>query len=164
MPRPYSQDLRERVVAYVEAGHSRRGAAAHFDVSPSFVINLMTAYQARGNLAPKPLGGRRHAKLDPHRVFLLTRVAEKDDITMPELAGELEAECGTRADPALAQLKSHKPLRAASATAGNLEAAARTTEPQAACRDDPARESGRKVAKTLSMNSRLQVFRQPVLR
>ncbi len=100
MPRPYSQDLRERVVAYVEAGHSRRAAAAHFDVSPSFVVNLMTAYQARGNLAPKPLGGRRHAKLDPHRVFLLRRVAEKDDITMPELAGELEAECGTRADPA----------------------------------------------------------------
>jgi transposase len=100
MPKPYSRDLRERVVGFVEAGHSRRGAAAHFDVSPSFVINLMTAYQARGNLAPKPLGGRRRAKLDPHRVFLLRRVAEKDDITMPELAGELEAECGTRADPA----------------------------------------------------------------
>src|ERR1700733_11839883 len=100
MPRAYSQDLRERVVAFVDCGHSRRAAAAHFDVSPSFVINLMTAYRARGSLAPKRLGGRRHAKLDPHRVFLLRRVAEKDDITMPELAGELEAECGTRADPA----------------------------------------------------------------
>lgn len=100
MPKPYSQDIRERVVAFVGAGHSRRAAAAHFDVSPSFVINLMTAYRARGSLAPKPLGGRRHAKLDPHRVFLLRRVAEKDDITMPELAGELAAECGARADPA----------------------------------------------------------------
>ena len=85
---------------FVEAGHSRRAAAAHFDVSPSFVINLMTAYRARGSLAPKPIGGRRHAKLDPHRAFLLRRLAEKDDITMPELAGALEAECGTRADPA----------------------------------------------------------------
>ena len=91
MPRAYSRDLRERVVAFVGCGHSRRAAAAHFDVSPSFVINLMTAYRARGSLAPKRLGGRRHAKLDPHRVFLLRRVAEKDDITMPELAGELEA-------------------------------------------------------------------------
>src|ERR1700722_3599277 len=100
MPRAYSQDLRERVVAFVDCGHSRRAAAAHFDVSPSFVINLMTAYRARGSLAPKRLGGRRPAKLAPHRVFLLRRVAEKDDITMPELAGELEAECGTRADPA----------------------------------------------------------------
>jgi transposase len=60
----------------------------------------MTAYRLRGSLMPKRLGGRRHAKLDPHREFLLRRVAEKDDITMPELAGELEVERGTRADPA----------------------------------------------------------------
>ena len=46
MPKPYSLDLRERVVSYVEAGHSRRAAAAHFRVSPSFVINLMTAFRA----------------------------------------------------------------------------------------------------------------------
>ena len=34
MPKPYSMDLRERVAAYVEAGHSRRTTAAHFSVSP----------------------------------------------------------------------------------------------------------------------------------
>lgn len=100
MPKPYSQDLRARVVRRVEAGHSRRAAATHFGVSVSFVVNLMTAYRRRGSLAPKPLGGRRHAKLDPHRVFLLRRVAEKDDITMPELAEDLAAACGAKADPA----------------------------------------------------------------
>jgi transposase len=89
-----------RVVDFVEAGHSRRAAAGHFDVSVSFVVNLMTAYRLRGSLVPKPVGGRRHAKLDPHRAFLLSRLAEKGDITMPELAGELEANCGTQADPA----------------------------------------------------------------
>ena len=46
MPRAYSRDLRERVVAFVGSERSRRAAAAHFDVSPSFVINLMTAYRA----------------------------------------------------------------------------------------------------------------------
>ena len=100
MPKPYSPDLRERVVNFVEAGHSRRAAAAHFAVSVSFVVNLMTAYRLGGSLAPKPLGGRRHAKLDPHRVFLLRRVAEKDDITMPELAEDLATACGAKADPA----------------------------------------------------------------
>ena len=35
MPKPYSLDLRERVVSYVEAGHSRRAAAGHFRVSAS---------------------------------------------------------------------------------------------------------------------------------
>jgi transposase len=100
MPKPYSLDLRERVVSFVEAGHSRRAAAAHFRVSPSFVINLMTAFRARGAVTPKALGGWRHSKLDPHRVFILRRVAEKDDISMPELAGELYAASGVKADPA----------------------------------------------------------------
>ena len=62
MPKPYSLDLRERVVSYVEAGHSRRAAAAHFRVSPSFVINLMTAFRQRGAVTPKALGGWRHSK------------------------------------------------------------------------------------------------------
>jgi transposase len=60
----------------------------------------MTAYRRRGSLAPKRLGGGRHAKLDPHREFLLRRVAEKDDITMPELGGELATVCGAKVDPA----------------------------------------------------------------
>jgi transposase len=99
MPKAYSLDLRERVVAFVEAGHSRRAAAAHFDVSVSFVVNLIAAYRTRGSVAPKPSGGKRHAKLDPHREFLLGRVTAQADITMPELAAALAAQ-GTRADPA----------------------------------------------------------------
>lgn len=100
MPKAYSVDLRERVVGFVEAGHSRRAAAAHFAVSVSFVVNLMKAWRTRGSFAPKPAGGRRHAKLEGHRAFLLERVAEKDDITMPELAADLAAATGVEADPA----------------------------------------------------------------
>ena len=100
MPRPYSLDLRKRVAGFVVAGHSRHAAAAHFAVSVSFVVNLMKAYQTTGRLEPRPGGGRRHAKLDPHRAFLLSRIAERDDITMPELSVELAAATGTKADPA----------------------------------------------------------------
>src|SRR3984893_8404024 len=84
MPKAYSLDLRERVVRFVEAGRSRHAAAAHFQVSVSFVVNLMKAYIASGRLAPKPSGGRRHAKLEPHRAFLLACVVAKNDITMLE--------------------------------------------------------------------------------
>ena len=91
MPKAYSLDLRERVVRFVDEGHSRHAAAAHFRVSVSFVVNLVNAFRVRGSLAPKPSGGRRHAKLEPHRAFLLQKVAEKADITMPELAAELAA-------------------------------------------------------------------------
>jgi transposase len=100
MPKAYSLDLRERVARFVSAGHSRRVAAAHFAVSVSFVVNLMKAYHSGAGLKPKPSGGRRHAKLDQHRTLLLERLAEKDDITMPELAAELCAATGTKVDPA----------------------------------------------------------------
>ena len=100
MPKAYSLDLRERVVRFVEAGRSRHAAAAHFQVSVSFVVNLMKAYIASGRLAPKPSGGRRHAKLEPHRAFLLACVVTKNDITMPELSAELVAATGTKAEPA----------------------------------------------------------------
>ena len=85
---------------FVEEGHSRRAAAAHFKVSVSFVVNLVAAFRRRGSLAPKPSGGRRHAKLNAHRTFLLAQVAERADITMPELAAELAAATGEKADPA----------------------------------------------------------------
>ena len=100
MPRAYSLDLRERVARFVEAGHSRHAAAAHFATSVSFVVNLMKAYHTTGRLDPKASGGRRHAKLEAHRGFLLARISEKNDITMPELSAELVAATGTKADPA----------------------------------------------------------------
>ncbi len=100
MPRSYSLDLRGRVARFVDAGHSRRSAAAHFGVSVSFVVNLMKAWRTKGRLEPRPAGGRRQAKLDAHGAFLLARVREKDDITMPELAAALQAASGTKADPA----------------------------------------------------------------
>ena len=100
MPKPYSLDLRERVVRFVDAGHSRHAAAAHFGVSVSFVVILVRNYRKTKSLAPKASGGRRHSKLDPHRAFLLGRVAEKDDITMPELAAELAAAAGVQVAPA----------------------------------------------------------------
>lgn len=39
--RSYSVDLRERVAAFVEAGHSCRAAVRHFAVGASFAIKLM---------------------------------------------------------------------------------------------------------------------------
>ena len=80
MPKPYSLDLRERVVRFEDEGPSRLAAAAHFRVSVSFVVDLVKAFRVRGSLAPKPSGGRRHAKFEPHRAFLSEKVPEKADI------------------------------------------------------------------------------------
>lgn len=98
MTKAYSLDLRERIVRFVEGGQSRHAAAGHFGVSVSFAVKLMSAYRQSGSLSPKPGGGWRYSKLDPHREFLMGRVAEKDDITMPELAAELAGQ-GTTVAP-----------------------------------------------------------------
>jgi len=45
MARPYSVDLRERVVRVVENGASRRATAAKFEVSISFVVKLMQRWR-----------------------------------------------------------------------------------------------------------------------
>ena len=58
MTRPYSMDLRERVVAAVEQeGLSRNKAAARFGVAVSTAIGWVRRYRATGSAAPLKMGG-----------------------------------------------------------------------------------------------------------
>jgi len=66
MPHPLSIDLRQRLVAFVESGHSRHEAAARFKTSVSFAVDLMKLWGATGSVEPRPRGGFRHGKLGPH--------------------------------------------------------------------------------------------------
>jgi transposase len=99
MGKPYSVDLRKRIIGFVEGGRSRRDAADHFEVSASCAIKLMDRWNQTGSAAPGKRGGS-IGKLTPHKDFLLARVKEKADITMPELAAVLKAETSTEAAPA----------------------------------------------------------------
>ena len=99
MPHPLSNDLRERVVAYVEAGIPAMRLPPHFDTSVSFAVNLMRLWRETGRVDPRPRGGFRHGKLTPHREFILGCCRARPDITMPELAEELLAAKGVKADP-----------------------------------------------------------------
>jgi transposase len=99
MVKAYSTDLRERVLRFVEAGHSCHEASRHFLTSPSFVINLMDLWRQTGSLVPRKQGSRRPGKLAPHREFILAQVSATPDVTMPELAAKLK-ERGVSVDPA----------------------------------------------------------------
>jgi transposase len=99
MPKALSLDLRRRIVRFVANGPSRREAASHFEVTPSCAIKLVAAHARTGSYAPKPGGGWRYSKLDPHRAFLERQIAERPDITMPELAAEMAA-LGVKIAPA----------------------------------------------------------------
>ena len=89
MTRPYSLDLRERVVAAVNGGESCRSVAARFGVSVSSVVKWSQRFRATGSAAPAKMGGYRPYLLEPHRSWLMARVEEKPDLTLPALLGEL---------------------------------------------------------------------------
>ena len=98
MGRPYSRDLRERVVAAVEEdGVSRRKAAAHFAVGISTVINWVRRFRETGSVLPDKMGGHRpKAIAGQHGTWLLLRIKEKD-FTLRGLVVEL-AERGLKVD------------------------------------------------------------------
>ena len=89
MPRPYSVDLRERVVAAVAAGESCRQVARTFKVSVASVVKWSQRFRATGSAAPKPMRGRPGLSLTPHRAWLLTRLSSAPDVTLRNLVVEL---------------------------------------------------------------------------
>lgn len=89
MGKPHPLELRERVAAFVEEGHSHRAAAAHFRVSPRFVNNMMILKRETGSLEPKPQGRPEGGKLTNHADFLRVRLAQDGDATLDELSVEL---------------------------------------------------------------------------
>ncbi len=91
MVRPYSLDLRERVVAAVESGRTVREVALAFGVSVSSVVKWSQRFRRTGSAAALPMGGRRPFALAPHRDWVLSRLAEQPDLTLRGLAAELAA-------------------------------------------------------------------------
>ena len=89
MARPYSLDLRERVVASVASGKSCRAVAGLFDVSVASVVKWSQRARSTGSAAAKPMGGRRPYVLAGERDWLLVRLSAKPDLTLHALLAEL---------------------------------------------------------------------------
>ena len=89
MGRPYSLDLRERVVSAVRSGMSCREAAEHFDVGASTAIRWVQRDRDTGSPAALPMGGKRPFSLAMERPWVLARLASKPDITLRALLAEL---------------------------------------------------------------------------
>jgi putative transposase len=98
MGKPYSMDLRQRVVGAVEVeGLSRRRAAARFGVAESTAINWVRRARGTGSVAPGQMGGHKPKKIrGEHRDWLIARCRERD-FTIRGLVAEL-AERGLRVD------------------------------------------------------------------
>lgn len=87
-------DLRERVVAAIEAGMSRRKAAEVFGVSVSSAVKWMQKHCSTGSVSPRPMGGDHRSKLTSQRDWLLECSDAQPDGTLEEIRAELKEKRG----------------------------------------------------------------------
>jgi transposase len=89
MARPYSLDLRERVVAAVAAGTTCRKVADTYKVSVASVVKWSQRFRTSGSAAAKRMGGNQPRSLAGERDWLLARLATVPDLTLRALVAEL---------------------------------------------------------------------------
>jgi len=84
--KPYSDDLRWRVVSAVAGGMSCHEAAEVFSVGVSSVIRWVQRERETGSVSAKPMGGERGSRITgADRDWLLARIAAAPDMTLEEL-------------------------------------------------------------------------------
>jgi len=91
MVKPYSDDLRERVVAFVLSGQTVRQAAAIFGVGVSSAVKWSQRQRVTGSAAAKPMGGKRRDAMAAGRPYALARLAEHPSLSLRALQAELAA-------------------------------------------------------------------------
>jgi transposase len=89
MPKPYSGDLRARVIEEIVTGASRREAAERYGISASVVVIWAQRFEATGSVAAKPSGGST-SPLEEHAEFLLALIAAQPDLTLDEVVVVME--------------------------------------------------------------------------
>ena len=82
--KPYSEDLRWRVVRAVARGTPRADVAGRFEVSVPTIERWLRQRRETGGLAPKPVPGPVAVKTDALLVAMPERMAEHADATLAE--------------------------------------------------------------------------------
>jgi transposase len=82
--RPYSEDLRERVMAAIDRGDRREEVAERFSVSVPTITRWVRLRRETNGLAPRPVPGPPSVKLGALVDVLPKRLAERADATLEE--------------------------------------------------------------------------------
>ena len=99
MPRAYSADLRERVLAAHDAGEgSQARLAERYRVGERTLSGWLKVAREEGRRAPRPRRGGR-APVGGEREALAGLVAERNDATLTEYADLLAERAGVRRSP-----------------------------------------------------------------
>jgi transposase len=91
MATPYSQDLRDRVLAAYDRGVPTQQIAEMFQVSKAWARRIKQRRRETGQTAARRMGGPGVIKVDHTRLTELVR--EDPDATLPELRDRLGVAC-----------------------------------------------------------------------
>jgi transposase len=94
MGKPYSDDLRERVVGSMAGGRSCREAGAIFGIAPSTAGNWYRRYQQTTSYSALPMGGDHRSKLTAEVNWMAERLAAVPELTLADVRSDL-ADRGT---------------------------------------------------------------------
>jgi transposase len=92
MGKPYSEDLRTRVIAAVDAGAGAYAVAPLFRVSVFYIYKALIRRRTTGEIAARPSGGGPKPKLAAHDDALRAHIATEPDLTLAELQAWLLTE------------------------------------------------------------------------
>ena len=93
MVKVLSLDLRERVVAAIDGGMSRRQAAERLGVGITTAIRWAELAREKGSPTPIKVGGdRRSERIERHAGFILDLVKTTSDLTLVEVRERLMTE------------------------------------------------------------------------
>jgi transposase len=94
--KPYSVDLRERLLGALDAGLSQAEAARLFGVGTATIARWRRRQRERGTLAPRPRPGRLRRIGPRHRAALTAQVQGHPEATLAEHGARWEAARGVR--------------------------------------------------------------------
>src|SRR5258707_13525218 len=92
MGKPYSDDLRERVVAAIEAGHTREEVAKRYNMALSTVGGFIKRKRETGSVSPDKFGGEKNFTVEPQTNWVKELVAEKTEKNLAEVQSCLAKE------------------------------------------------------------------------
>lgn len=98
--KPYSKDLRIRVLAAVDSGTPREEVAKTFSVSVPSIKRWLKRHRETGEVEPKPIPGRTSIKGAALKEWLPEHLEENPDLTLEEHRRAFEEETETKVSDA----------------------------------------------------------------
>src|ERR1700682_3114993 len=110
MGKPYSDDLRGRVIGAAQDGATIPETAEQLGVSISSVVRFRRLHRETGSVSPAKFGGYKDFALAAHEALVRQLVAGQPDITLAELVDRLAKKKITVGKSSIARFLHHLKL------------------------------------------------------